>query len=153
MGICSLSLFCHLMLEIQSFIAVDGLGKEKQMFHGHHFTPLSPELAMRHLPLYRQGNLFTRIESSHAGSPNLHGQSQHSDQICLSLKVRVDFFVCFVFWFTSFSTLTSEIQIFFFKNYTYSFYACLPKPFWLLNIRRNHMWLSDFRAAVLAAMP
>lgn len=28
------------------FIAVDGLGKEKQMFHGHHFTPLSPELAM-----------------------------------------------------------------------------------------------------------
>lgn len=67
-----LSLFCHLMLEIQSFIAVDGLGKEKQMLHGHHFTPLSPELAMRHRPLYRQGNLSTRIESSHAGSPNLH---------------------------------------------------------------------------------
>lgn len=43
------------MLEIQSFIAVDGLGKEKQMFHGHHFTPLSPELAMGHHPLYRQG--------------------------------------------------------------------------------------------------
>lgn len=73
MGICSLSLFCHLMLEIQSFIAVDGLGKGKQMFHGHHFIPFSPELAMRHRPLYRQGNLFTRIESSHAGSPNLRG--------------------------------------------------------------------------------
>lgn len=124
MGICSLSLFCHLMLEIQSFIAVDGLGKEKQMFHGHHFTPLSPELAMRHLPLYRQGNLFTRTESSHAGSPNLHGQSQHSDQICLSLKVHVGFFVCFVFCFTSFSTLTSEIQIFFLKK-LYLLILCL----------------------------
>lgn len=105
------------MLEIQSFIAVDGLGKEKQMLHGHHFTPLSSELAMRHCPLYRQGNLSTRIESSHAGSPNLHAQSQeHSDQICLSLKVHVGFFVLFCFLIHHFFTLTSEIRIFFKKK-------------------------------------
>lgn len=144
-NLCSLSLFCHLMLEIQSFIAVDGLGKEKQMFHGHHFTLLLPRTCNGTSSSLQARNLSTRIES-------LHGQSQRSDQICLSLKVHVGFFVCFVFRFTIFFYSNFWNTDFFF-NYTYSFNSYLPKPFWLLNVRRNHMCLTDFRAAVLAAVP
>lgn len=110
--------FCYLMLEIQSFLVMDGLGKEEtcSVVVISHTSQQSLQADM--VPFYRQGNLCIRIERefpSRVIEFTRGKESHHSDQICLPWKSIFKKHILFLFLFSHSGFLIVEVSTRFLK--------------------------------------